>query len=287
MQWLVVVTIIWAFSFSLIGEVLAGKVDGYIAVAIRMLLALLLFTPWLLRHRVASVVALKLMLIGAIQIGVMYLLFYHSFLFLSVTEVLLFTILTPVYVSIIDDLMYTRQFHLRWLAPAIIAVIGAAVIRYQSVREDFWIGLLLVQGANMCFAFGQVAYKRLLIPATTPQLRVFGYFFLGAAIVTTLSAALLADFAKLPQTLTQWATLLWLGLGASGLGYFLWNYGSRLVNTGQLATMNNALIPAGILVNLVLWQRQVDWLMLTIGSVIILLSVLLSTRSEAKAYTKR
>ncbi len=36
--WLV--TLIWAFSFSLIGEFLSGRVDPYLAVSSRMLLAL-------------------------------------------------------------------------------------------------------------------------------------------------------------------------------------------------------------------------------------------------------
>ena len=39
--WLV--TLIWAFSFSLIGEFLSGRVDPYLAVSSRMLLALVLF----------------------------------------------------------------------------------------------------------------------------------------------------------------------------------------------------------------------------------------------------
>lgn len=43
MQYLVLVTILWAFSFSLIGEVLAGEVDSYFAVLIRVVLASLVF----------------------------------------------------------------------------------------------------------------------------------------------------------------------------------------------------------------------------------------------------
>ena len=50
MQFLLWVTLIWSFSFSLIGEFLAGRVDPYLAVASRMALALLLFLPLLWRY---------------------------------------------------------------------------------------------------------------------------------------------------------------------------------------------------------------------------------------------
>jgi drug/metabolite transporter (DMT)-like permease len=60
MRLLWLVTFIWAFSFSLIGEFLAGQVDAYLAVSSRMLLALLLFSPWLLKYRPRPALALQL-----------------------------------------------------------------------------------------------------------------------------------------------------------------------------------------------------------------------------------
>ena len=50
MPYLVAVTLLWAVSFSLIGEYLAGQVDSYFAVLTRAMLAGLLFLP-LLRIR--------------------------------------------------------------------------------------------------------------------------------------------------------------------------------------------------------------------------------------------
>lgn len=45
MRYLVFVTALWAFSFSLIGVYLAGKVDSYFAVLMRIVLAGLIFLP--------------------------------------------------------------------------------------------------------------------------------------------------------------------------------------------------------------------------------------------------
>jgi drug/metabolite transporter (DMT)-like permease len=67
--------------------------------------------------------------------------------------------------------------------------------------------------------------------------------------------------------------LIYLGVIASGLGYFVWNKGACLVNAGALAIMNNALVPAGLVVNILIWNRDVDLMRLAIGGVIILLSL--------------
>ena len=66
------VTLLWAFSFSLIGVYLAGQVDSYFAVLTRILLAVLVFLPLLIRHPVRPALALRVMAIGAIQLGLMY-----------------------------------------------------------------------------------------------------------------------------------------------------------------------------------------------------------------------
>ncbi|WP_417664055.1 EamA family transporter [Pseudidiomarina donghaiensis] len=273
------VTALWAASFSLIGEFLAGQVDGYIAVYIRMLLALLLFLPLWRPKRLAFAQQWRLAAIGALQIGVMYLFLYHAFLYLTVPEVLLFTIFTPLYVTLIDDVLFERK-HLpaQWWLAAALAVVGAAVIRFNTLSDDFVIGFLLIQAANICFATGQVLYKRLELGSERNQVHVFALFFLGATIVSSLAMAAFANFDKWPSTTLQWGILVWLGLGASGLGYLAWNLGAKRVNVAQLATMNNMLIPAGLLINFAFWGQAVDWLRLALGGAILLASVWLASR---------
>lgn len=273
MQLLLWVTLIWSFSFSLIGEFLAGRVDPYIAVGCRMILALLLFAPWLLRKRTPIKQAFALAGIGAVQLGLMYLLLYHSFLYLTVAEVLLFTILTPVYVTLFDRLWRRRSISIYWLGPALLAVLGALIIRFKVPTTDFWFGLALVQGANLCFAFGQVAYRQLALGSSLQQSQSFGWFFVGASSVSALGCWAFADWQKMPATANDWLILLWLGLVASGLGYWLWNAGARQVNANQLAVMNNLLIPAGLLVNFALWQHSVNWWQFGAGTLLMLLSL--------------
>ncbi|MDY7116006.1 carboxylate/amino acid/amine transporter [Halomonas sp. SSL-5] len=274
---LVGVTVLWAFSFSLIGVYLAGQVDSYFAVLMRVGLAALVFLPFLRPRLLKGRQRWLLMGLGAVQLGVMYLFFYQSFLLLSVPEVLLFTIFTPLYITLLDDALFGR-FTPFYLVTAALAVLGAAVIRYAEVGSGFWLGFLVVQGANLCFATGQVGYRRLSaeLPDSLPRHSVFAWFYLGALAVAVPAFALLGNAAALPTTGVQWGVLLWLGLMASGLGYFLWNLGAVRVDAGALAIMNNALIPAGLVVNLVIWNRDADLARLGLGGAIILAALLLN-----------
>lgn len=274
MIYLVAITILWAFSFSLIGVYLAGQVDAYFSVLTRVALATLVFLPFIRRIPVKP--ALSLMALGAIQLGCMYLFYYQSFLLLSVPEVLLFTILTPVYVTLICDLMQGR-FSARYLLTAIVAVFGAAIIRYSAIGSQVFIGFFVVQGANVCFALGQVGYKILLErnKLDLPQRSVFGYFYLGALVVTIISWFILGNPGKLPTTSVQWGILIYLGLIASGLGFFFWNKGATKVDAGTLAIMNNALVPAGLIVNLLIWNREANLPRLALGGAVLLFSLIL------------
>lgn len=139
-------------------------------------------------------------------------------------------------------------------------------------------GFVVVQGANLCFAIGQVAYKQFMQrEQALPTRQTFGWFFLGAAVVTVSAWAILGG-PKYPQTTTQWGVLLWLGLIASGLGYFLWNKGATQVSAATLAAMNNALVPAGLLANLLIWNRDADIPRLALGGCAIALAVILNER---------
>jgi carboxylate/amino acid/amine transporter len=274
MRYLLFVTLLWAFSFSLIGEYLAGSVDSYFAVLTRIAIAGLLFLPLTRWRGQAPAFVRGMLLIGALQFGITYVCLYLSFNVLTVPEVLLFTILTPLHVTLIEDAL-NRRFNPWALLAALVAVAGAGIIRYDGISSGFLLGFLLLQLANFTFAAGQVLYRRLLLeyPSSEPQYRRFGFFYVGALLVALPAFVLLGDQSRLPGTLLQWSVLGWLGVMASGLGLYWWNKGASLVDAGTLAVMNNALVPAGLLVNLLIWNQDADLLRLALGGLVILASL--------------
>ena len=135
------------------------------------------------------------------QFGVTYLCLYRSFSVLTVPEVLLFTVLAPIYVTVLEDAL-VRRFN-RWaLLAAAVAVGGGVWIRYQPLEGAFLWGFILLQIANASFAAGQVLCRRLLLryQPQLPLYRFFGHFFLGALVLALPAFLLFGHPDRLPAT---------------------------------------------------------------------------------------
>ncbi|MBS4019111.1 MAG: EamA family transporter [Dechloromonas sp.] len=274
MSYLLIVNLIWSFSFSLIGQYLAGQVDSDFAVLARVAVAALIFLPFTVWRGLPARLAAGFWLAGALQFGITYLCLYRSFSVLTVPEVLLFTVLTPIYVTLIEDAL-ERRFN-RWaLFAAAVAVGGGIMIRWQPLAGDFLWGFVLLQIANATFAAGQVLCRHLLLrhPVELPLYRFFGHFFLGALVLVLPSFLIFGNPDKLPVTAIQWGVLLWMGLFATALGLFWWVKGSVRVDAGTLAVMNELHVPLGLLVNLLIWNRDADLAKIALGGSVILLSL--------------
>ena len=274
MPYLILVTVLWAFSFSLIGQYLAGQVDSDFAVLVRVAIAAAVFIPITRWRGLPWRLLGGFWLAGALQFGVTYLCLYRSFTVLTVPEVLLFTVLTPIYVTLLDDSL-AKRFNPWALFAALFAVGGGIIIRFKHIEGDYLIGFLLLQLANLTFAAGQVLCRQLLAryPTEQPLHRFFGHFFLGALLLAVPSYLLFGDPGKLPQSAVQWGVLGWMGLFATALGMFWWVKGSTLVDAGTLAIMNELHVPAGLLVNLLIWNRNADLHKLAIGGAVIIASL--------------
>jgi len=265
MPLLLLVSLIWAFSFGLIKGGLTGLPPSSVAF-IRLAVALAVFAPFLRLRTLRASDVWKLLLTGAVQYGLMYVAYIHAFAYLKAYEVALFTVFTPIYVAAINDL-FERRINPAALAAVALAVAGGIVIEYRQISSpELWRGFLLMQGANLCFAFGQIFYRRTManLPERQTDLRVFGLLYLGAALTAAL-AATGTPWAVLTITAKQAGILLYLGVIASGLGFFLWNIGARRVSAGTLAVFNNLKIPLGILVSVLCFGETADWPRLLVG----------------------
>ncbi len=284
MPYLIIVTILWAFSFSLIGQYLAGQVDSDFAVLARVVIAAAIFVPLTAWRGVPAALWRGFWLAGALQFGVTYLCLYRSFNVLTVPEVLLFTVLTPIYITLLDDAL-ARRFN-RWaMLAAAVAVTGGIIIRFRPLHGDYLLGFILLQIANAAFAAGQVLCRRLLLryPTEIPMYRFFGHFFLGALLLALPSWWLFGDATRLPQTGVQWGVLAWMGLFATALGMYWWTKGSTRVDAGVLAVMNELHVPAGLLVNVLIWNRDTDLKRLSLGLLVIMVSFWLNRQGRRRA----
>lgn len=267
MLYLIIASLIWAFSFGLIKGNLVDLDASFVSWA-RLLVALPVFLPFLRFKSLNVRLAVHLLILGAFQYGLLYVSYTQSFKYLDGYQVALFTILTPIYVTIVDNI-YKREIDWLNLAMAVLAVVGAVVIKYQEglAFEDLLLGFALVQVANFCFAFGQIEYRRLRRKHTEiKDKEVYALMFLGAVILTSIFTTYQGGWGSFQLlSFTHIWTILFLGTVATGLGFFLWNVGAINTHAGALAVMNNIKIPLAVFVSLVFFGEQADIFRLCIG----------------------
>ena len=285
MIYLAVVSAIWAFSFGLIGNALFG-VDSFFVATVRLGCATLLFLPFLRAKEIVRIDRLRLVLIGAIQFGVMYACYMRAFQYLPSHLVAIFSILTPVYVVILHDLRQ-RTFSSRYLVAALLSVLGAGAIKAKTIPTgDFWIGFGLMQAAGIAFAYGQVAYRdwKQSNPQTNDR-SVFALLAMGGTACAGIAGALLSDWSTLEVKPDQWKAILYLGFVASGVGFFLWNKGASKSNPGTLAAFNNAVVPLAVLCSLFVFGESQSMnpgngIRFALGSALLLGALVISQRTK-------
>lgn len=283
---LLAVTLVWALSFGIIGRYLTG-VDAFWVALARLLIAALCFLPFLRLRKLSVCKALILCLIGALQFGVMYVSYLSAFQYLEAWQVALFSIFTPLWIALSDSIL-ARRWAGRILLAAFLSVAGAAVIRFSEVPSGgFWTGFLLMQVSNIAFGLGQVWFREWKFRnPDLPEKDVFALLYMGGMLVAAAAAFFSGSLFVLPGlNPSGWLALIYLGLVASGLGFFFWNYGASRVSAGFLAASNNLVIPIGIVFALLLNDSTPRWSTLIVGSTLIAMALFVGRKTVPRKHS--
>jgi drug/metabolite transporter (DMT)-like permease len=253
MFWLVVASLVWAFSFGLIKRFLPGLDPWWVAAA-RLGLAAVAFGPWLVRARFPAGVAWRALALGGLQFGLMYVCYLAAFRDLAAWQVALWTVLTPLLVVLCDQARRRRWRWRGWLA-ALLAVAAAMLAQGRLPVGDALRGVLLVQASNLAFALGQLAYgplaRRARVDAGGPgrEAGLLGWMYVGGVSLAVGGALVVGGPLALDDLAAASPILLYLGLVPTALGFWAWNRGAARVAPASLAAANNLKIPLAVLVS--------------------------------------
>ena len=265
MIYLVIVSILWSFSFGIIKYGLPGIDSAFISF-VRNLIALVFFSTLTIYNFKKFSFDLRLILIGAIQFGLMYVFYIQSYEYLPAYLIATFTITTPIFVGLFSQFLINGSFSLNGFIAVILVLIGSFMMRYNIVNPiDYWTGFLLIQAANICFAFGQVMFKKWHSNnSSTDIIHNFSQMFLGAVLITSIFFISNSDNTQLLTT-SNLLALLFLGLVSTGFGFLVWNIGATKVSNEKLALMNNAVIPIAILHSYLIFGEAVGFMLFLPG----------------------
>jgi drug/metabolite transporter (DMT)-like permease len=294
MIWLIGASIIWGLSFGLIKGLTSG-VDPFTLGLYRSMVATLAFAPWFrwqvsptrqseqnhqqtqsARHRGFQQDLIWAFICGFVQIGLMYGPYLKSFQYLKSYEVALFTMTTPLMTGLLLK-PAERPNGIRLLGALFLATAGGIIGAWHDITSDHWvIGVLLVQASNILFAFGSLLWARRFSGiAHAPgrdQARLMSPYFLGASTASGCLAVIFSSpFEGLSQA--QMLVIVWLGVVASGVGFFMWNRGVATVQATTLAVANNLKIPIAIIISLTVFGESANVLTLAAGLALIFLAL--------------
>lgn len=276
MIYLLIVSILWAFSFGLIKGNLFS-VDSNFVSFIRLLISFVVFLPFLRIKNLNNRLIIQLLFIGAIQYGIMYISYIYAFQFLKAYEIVLFTIFTPIYVVLINDVLNSK-IHKNLYFTAILSLVGSGIVVWQEISSPSLIsGFLLMQISNFSFAFGQVYYKKTIqIKSDLKDKNIFGILYFGGFLTAFAFSLFTTEYSQISLNKTEILTLLYLGIIPSGIGFFLWNYGAKLTNIGSLAIFNNLKIPLGISVSILFFEETANFWNLFIGGLLVTIALVIN-----------
>ena len=272
MIYLILVSILWSFSFGIIKYGLS-EIDSSFISLMRNLIAFLFFASLSLYNFKKFIFDIKLILIGAIQFGLMYVLYIQSYQYLPAYLIATFTITTPIFIGIFSQLLQNKSFSLSGIFSILLVVLGSLMMRFNIVNPlDYWLGFFLIQCANICFAIGQIMFKKWYSKNTSVDIIYnFSQMFFGAVLITSMFSIINSTNIGMLNTYNLFA-LLFLGLFSTGFGFLAWNLGSLQVSNERLAVMNNVVIPIAIFNSFLIFGEAINPMLFVPGLVLFYLA---------------
>ena len=214
----------------------------------------------------------------AVLLGIAGLFFYHFFYFTALrnapaVEASLIAYLWPLLIVVGSALMPGEKLKRHHVIGALLGLGGAALILTSRDGGLSGGGSVLGYGAALSCAFTWAAYSLFS--------RRFSEVPTDAVVLYCAATALLSLFCHLafettvwPETTTQWAAILALGLGPVGLAFFTWDIGCK---NGDIQILGASSYAAPLLSTLVLivagvtaptWTIFAACVLITLGAVI-------------------
>jgi len=188
----------------------------------------------------------------------------------------------PIFIAILGSLYLKERLSAKQVAGIAMSFSGVLVIIFRggsggvSLSPAALLGDLLALGGAISWALFSVYGKKVMKKTSAYDLTAYSSLF-GATGLAPLALGL--ERFALPSTATGWGTLIFLGLGASGLAYLLWFVALRGVSAYEAGislffTPLVAIVAASIFLG-----EKID-LMFGIGAALVVLGMLITTKSK-------
>jgi drug/metabolite transporter (DMT)-like permease len=224
--------------------VLSGTVPPYQLTSMTFAVATVVGLVWA-RARGQSLAKLRDVPAGAWALGIYGLVGFHVCYFMALRqapplEASLVCYLWPLLIVVFSGFIGGSRLSASNVAGAALGFLGTALVMFDAAGRPSFSGSVggyaLAAAAAFIWASYSVGSRRY---QQVPSLSVVGAC--AATAMVTLALHMMFETTVWPQSATQWAALLGLGLGPTGLAFYLWDEGMkhgqvRLLGAASYAT---------------------------------------------------
>jgi len=183
----------------------------------------------------------------------------------------------PVYLLILEPILYKERFRFRDLITVVICVGGMALFFVGQLRPQDVSGNLLALASGLCFALYFLLLRHSKARAVNRASSVIYGNLMAVVLLAPIGIAVLPMIDK-----RDWFCVLYLGIVQLGLAYILFTTamarGVRSLDAGIVGYIEPVLNPVWVF--LVLGERPSQWAL--IGGTVIIAAVLVHTLMEAR-----
>ncbi len=294
---LAMVSMIWGGTW-VAGRILAGSLSPIFAASLRFLLAsvALLGFLWLARIPFARPTAgqwLRLALLGFFGIFFYNLCFFYGLQYINASRASLIVALNPAVIGLASWLLFKERLSRLKVIGILVCIAGAGVVivsrnpQLLAATPDAWIGDLLILGCVLSWGVYSL-FSRRLNQSIGPLQTVTFSILLGTLMLWTLAAVRgeVSGAAVASLGMTQWLSLIYLGVLGSALAYIGYYDGIRKIGatrSGVFIALNPL---TAVLAGAILLGEQLTMPM-CLGGVLILAGIWLCNKPLAPGRKKR
>lgn len=220
----------------------------------------------------------QLMIIGAVEFGLMYGCFQISLKYLAGHEAALLLLTTPIYITLIGVRNKSKQFiMLLSIVTLLMLMIVPLVTDKYNISLSLY-GVIFSQLCNFSFASGQVMLKRFLNINRDIQLLSCGCILFFGATFACLPFVLfdLSNNLCFQCDIMYFFHTIIFGVIFCWLAHTLWNIGVIRAPISAVAILSNIQIPLSIMLSCVFFHESIKFSRLILSLILIVIMIVLS-----------
>jgi drug/metabolite transporter (DMT)-like permease len=275
---IIVAVLVWGSAFAVV-KVTLRYAPPFTLLVLRFLIALMVIYPFAYREgfRLSMTIKTGLFPLGLTGIALSYGLSNIGLLYSTSGNAVLIYAVSPVVTGLLSIIFLKEKVTFQIMAGVLVSIVGVYIatnIADNAGAPHVALGNLLLLASMVVYSVYTILVKK-KIDTYSSQLLTAVSFSVGLLFFIPIAAGEIAVKGLPSFPFTGFLAVIYLGVIATALAFFLWNYGLREVNATIASVLMNLMPVVGLVASYFLGE-PVGWRQI-IGAIVVVAGVMLCT----------